>query len=206
MAALAVNHRALIVIGSLAVLLAVAIGAILLTINKTRHPRRTKWLTRIGLVSLVLGIGVAGYTALIAPGIAKAPNIDVTLTKSSGQFILNAHVTASGIKENSPYWIEVDAREYVASGKSGRYVALGTPLYQSQLGADGQGNIDSNVTIPLPVDPLSVVSIEGWDGPHPGPCGSLGVEGGANLTQSLETEAELEKYSRPGCVVIRLPR
>jgi hypothetical protein len=118
---------------------------------------------------------------------------------------LTAHVKASGIRQDSEYWVEVDAREYATDSKGGRYKPLGTPFYQNQLGADSQGDIDSLVTIPLPPGTYPAISVEAWNGgPHGGPCGSLERSGGASLTHIVDGASSEEKV-REGCVVLRLP-
>jgi hypothetical protein len=215
--ALVINHRLLTIGGFGAVLVAIAIGAAVLLMG-TDHPVIGEALTIIGTILLFIGIGVAGYAALVAPAVAKAPDIDASLSRSSGEFVLTAHVKASGIPESEPYWIEVDAREYVAGSNGGKYTPLGTPLYQNQLGADSLGNVESTLTIPLPVGAYGVVSVEGWNGAHAGPCGSLTIEGGANLTKMpavkpgerrrsalKTTQTLLEEHGRSGCLVMRVP-
>jgi hypothetical protein len=210
--ALVINDRSLVVSGFAAVLAAIFIGALVSALE----PRgwRRKWSIGVGTILLFAGLGVTAYVALVGPAVAKAPSIDVGLTQSSRQLILTAHVKASGIAVSSQFWFEIDAREYVPGSDGGKYDPLGTPLYQNQLGADSQGDIDSTVTIPLPPGPYNVVSVEAWDGAHAGPCGSLQVEGGASLTQlpkkapneaTKPRAAILKAHGRAGCVVFRLP-
>lgn len=195
--AVVINHRAFIVAGLAAVLVAVFLGALALMIPSKAV---TDILVVVGTVLLFIGIGITGYTALVAPDVAKAPDIDTTLTQAAGgQLTLTAHVKASGIKESEQYWVNVEAR----SEKAGRYVVVGSPIYQAQLGADGQGNVDTDLTIPLPKGKYSAVSVEGWDGFHAGPCASLETPGGAKLTASHS--AEVLEEGRTGCVVLRLP-
>jgi hypothetical protein len=207
--AMLINYRVAGLIGLGAVFAAIVIGA--LGLINAKGKLRTA-LGFLGTVLLFVGIGVTGYAALVVPAVAKAPNINVALARSGAQLVLTAHVKASGIPESEEYWIEIDAREYLVepgargAANGGRYVQLGTPLYQQQLGADSQGNIDSLVTVPLPAGSYPAVSVEAWDGAHEGPCGSLDVLGGANLTHSPETKSNLEDVGRSGCVVVRLPR
>jgi hypothetical protein len=202
-----INHRPSILCGFGLVLVAIAIGAVIMA----RQNDESQGLIIVGTVVLFVGIGITAYTALVAPAIARAPSINIALSRSSGQLVLTAHIKEGGIPDSSQYWIEIDAREYVPGASPGKkadgmYVALGTPLYQTQIGADSQGNIDDIVSIPLLSDNYSVVSVEAWSGHHAGPCGSLEVPGGANLTQAPNTtESNLEKYSRAGCAVLRLP-
>jgi hypothetical protein len=206
-AAMVINDRLPVYIGFFAVLLAVAVGAVIVASQSIK----SKPLIVVGTLLLFVGIGITGYAALAAPAIAKAPSINTALTEPAGQLMLTAHIKASGIPDDAQYWIEIDAREYVPErskeGVGGKYVPLGTPLYQAQLGADSQGNVDDIVNIPLlPHDTYNVISVEAWSGAHAGPCGSLEVPGGANLTQAPNTtEAHLEVNARAGCVVIRLP-
>lgn len=202
-AAMVINHRTLVTVGFGAVLLSILIGALLLA---TKTSRLSGLLGVLGTLLLFLGIGVTGYTALAAPAIAKAPNINTTLSASSGQLVLSASIKATGIPESSQYWVEIDAREYVEGkgGSTGSYVQLGTPLYQTQLGADSQGNVEDSLSLPLVPGNYKVVSIEAWSGAHAGPCGSLEVKGGADLTST--SEAHLQEVGRAGCVVLRLPR
>lgn len=207
-AALAINHRWLVVLGFGFVIGSVAIGAAVLALGQGGGPVG-KIAACVGTALLFAGIFITAYAALIEPGVAKTPNLNIALSESSSKGLtVTAHVTASGIKENTPYWLEIDAREYRKESKGGKYVPLGTPLYQNQLGADGKGNINSIVTIPILAENFSVISVEAWNGAHAGPCGSLEVEGGANLTQlpKKNAAATLEESSRPGCVVVRLPR
>ena len=202
-AAMAINHEKLVLIGFGGVGLAVAIGALVVAFDidgKFLGPS----LTLVGTAALIVGIGITAYLALVGPAVAKAPSINVALSQSSGQLILTAHVKASGIPESSQYWFEIDAREYRKTS-GGKYDVLGTPLYQNQLGADSQGDIDSIVTLPLPPGTYPAVSIEAWNGPHAGPCGSLEVPGGASLTRSAGSSASLEQTAREGCVIMRLP-
>lgn len=203
--AMAINHRTSVLIGFGAVGVAVAIGALIVALeidDKVLGPI----LVGVGTLSLIVGITITGYLALVGPAVAKAPSINVALSQSSGQLILTAHVKASGIPESSQYWFEIDAREYKKEGNGGKYDVLGTPLYQNQLGADSQGNIDNIVTIPLPPGDYPAVSVEAWNGPHDGPCGSLEVPGGASLTHPVNSnESNIEENSREGCVIIRLP-
>jgi hypothetical protein len=204
---LAINHRWLVVLGLGLVLGSIGVGAAVLALGQG-NGAVGKIAACVGTAMLFAGIFITAYAALIEPGVAKTPNLDIALSESSSKGLtVTAHVTASGIKENTPYWLEIDARAYKKESKGGKYVPLGTPLYQNQLGADGKGNIDSNVTIPIPAENFSVISVEAWNGAHAGPCGSLEVEGGANLTQLPKKNAAttLEESSRPGCVVIRLP-
>jgi len=204
--AMIINDRVLAVIGLGAVLVAIAIGAFGLLLKG----EVTKPLSIIGTALLFVGIATTGWAALVSPALAKAPNVDVSLSRVEGSLVLSAEIKASGIPQGQQYWVEIDAREYVAAeskdGASGKYVPLGTPLYQQQLGADSQGNIDSTVTMPVPAGSYPAISIEAWAGAHPGPCGSLGVAGGANLAHSPETSSNLEQVGRSGCAVIRLPR
>jgi hypothetical protein len=207
-AAMVINDRLPVFIGFFAVLLAVAVGAVIVA----NQSIESKPLIVVGTLLLFVGIGITGYAALAAPAIAKAPSINTALTEPGGQLMLTAHIKAGGIPDDAQYWIEIDAREYVpephtGEGVGGKYVPLGTPLYQAQLGADSQGNVDDLVNIPLPPHPTyNVVSVEAWSGAHAGPCGSLEVPGGANLTQAPNTtEAHLDVNARAGCVVIRLP-
>jgi hypothetical protein len=203
-AAMVINHRTLVTVGFAAVLVSIMTGALLLAVETGRLSGP---LGVIGTLLLFFGIGVTGYAALAAPAIAKAPSINTTLSSSSGQLVLSASIKATGIPESSQYWVEIDAREYVeGKGRSapGRYVPLGTPLYQTQLGADSQGNVEDSVTLPLVPGKYNVVSVEAWSGAHAGPCGSLEVQGGADLTSA--SEAHLQEIGRSGCVVLRLPR
>lgn len=206
-AAMVINDRLAVYIGFFAVLLAVAVGAVIVA----NQSIKSKLLIVVGTLLLFGGIGITGYAALAAPAVARAPSINTALTEPAGQLMLTAHIKASGVPDDAQYWIEIDARKYVPErneeGVGGKYVPLGTPLYQTQLGADGQGNVDDIVNIPLlPHDTYNVVSVEAWSGAHAGPCGSLEVPGGANLTQAPNaTAAQLEATARAGCVVIRLP-
>jgi hypothetical protein len=213
-AAMVINHRTLVTIGFASVLASILIGATVTAINSNSRAFNSTF-GIAGTMLLFFGIGVTGYTALAAPAIAKAPSISTTLSESSGKLVLSAQVKATGIPESSQYWVEIDAREYIPSkdrGTAGRYVPLDTPLYQTQLGADSQGNIEDSVTLPLVPGTYRVVSVEAWSGPHAGPCGSLQVDGGANLAQvskgesATEHESSLEDVGRAGCVVLRLPR
>jgi hypothetical protein len=204
--AMIINYRVPALIGLGSVLAAIAIGAF----GLLAKGQITKPLGVIGTGLLFLGIAITGWAALVSPALAKAPNIDVNLSHSEGGLVLSAEIKASGIPQGEQYWIEVDAREYLApsanGGSSAKYVQLGTPLYQQQLGADSQGNIDSTVTMPVPAGTYPAVSVEAWAGAHSGPCGSLGVAGGANLANSPETSSNLEQVGRSGCAIVRLPR
>jgi hypothetical protein len=193
-AALAVNDFKWVAIGFGCVLASIAFGAVGLALNVSKRRGGIVWVS-LGTALLFGGIATTAYAALIEPGVAKAPNINVALAETASQLDLTAHVTASGIPDSSQYWFEIDAREYRAGGGGGRYVPLGTPLYQNQLGADGQGNINSIVTIPLPPGKYNVVSVEAWNGAHAGPCGSLQVEGGASLTQT-PTQSKAKKTKK----------
>jgi hypothetical protein len=207
--AMLINYRVAGLIGLAAVFFAIVMGALGLVAFNGRFKARFGF---AGTVLLFMGIGITGYAALVVPAVAKAPNINIALSRSGAQLVLTAHVEASGIPESEEYWIEIDAREYLVepgahgTANGGRYVQLGTPLYQQQLGADSQGNIDSLVTVPLPAGSYPAVSVEAWDGAHEGPCGSLDILGGANLTHSPETKSNLEDVGRSGCVVVRLPQ
>ncbi|HEX5852024.1 MAG TPA: hypothetical protein VFY36_02915 [Solirubrobacteraceae bacterium] len=213
-AAMVINHRTLVTIGFSAVLLAMLTGALVLA-AQLKSAVINSILGVVGTLLLFFGIGVTGYAALAAPAIAKAPSIDTTLSISSGQLVLVAKIKATGIPESSQYWVEIDARKFVKStgeGAAGRYAQLGTPLYQAQLGADSQGNVEDTVTLPLVPGNYKAVSVEAWSGPHAGPCGSLQVQGGANLARASinesasDHEATLEETGRAGCAVLRLPR
>jgi hypothetical protein len=198
--ALVINDRWLVISGFLAVLLAIFTAALVIAVNPSKG-RRT--IITAGTVMLFIGLAITGVVALVGPAVAKAPSINVALSQSSGKLILTAHVKASGIPDSSQYWFEIDAREYKQAG--GKYDLLGTPLYQNQLGADSQGNVDTIVTIPLPPGNYPAVSIEAWNGPHSGPCGSLEVPGGATLAHSANSNSALEENARVGCVILRLP-
>jgi hypothetical protein len=211
--ALAVNHRGFVIGGFASVIASIAIAAIVLALDIGKEDSG-KVLTVIGTLLLFGGIFVTAYAALVAPGIAKTPNINIALSESpTKELDVTAHVTASGIKENTPYWLEVDAREYQKEAQGGHYIPIETPLYQNQLGADSKGDINSIVTIQIPEAKYKVISVEAWNGAHAGPCGSLETEGGANLTQlpkeaeaKKQAEKQLSDIARAGCVVVRLPR
>jgi hypothetical protein len=179
--AMVINNRALVLIGFGLVFAAVVLGGFNVLLAP-HYKRIGTLLIVLGSLCLPAGIGLTGYLALTGPAVAKAASINVSLSKTSNQLILTAHVKASGIPESSQYWFEIDAREY-KSRKGGVYAPLGPPLYQNQLGADSQGNIDSIVTVPLPEGNYPAVSIEAWNGASRGPCGSLEVKEGAYLTQ-----------------------
>jgi hypothetical protein len=199
-AGMVINHRSWVSIGFGAVGGAVAIGAVVVAFKIDNV-----WVWRLGTVLLIAGIAITGYVALVGPAVAKTPDIDVSLSQSSEGLVLTAHVKVSGIPENKEYWFEVDAREYKQEpNNGGKYVSLGTPLYQNQLGADSEGDIDTTVTIPLPPGNYPALSVEAWSGPHAGPCGSLEVPGGAALAHET-SGSSLAKTSREGCVILRLP-
>jgi hypothetical protein len=202
-AILATNEPGTLAFGLIAVLVAVFIGALVLVLGKDNG--LTKAFIGLAMVFLFGGIGVTGYAAVVVPAIAKAPDIDATLAESpTHQLVATIHVKASGIQEANPYWVKIEARRYEPGPKGGKYLPLGTPIYEAQLGADGQGNVDTKVEVPLPLGEYNVISVESWEGSGHGPCGSLEVPGGANLTH-LPEEA-IDKRGRIGCVVMRLPR
>jgi hypothetical protein len=179
--AMVINNRGWVLAGFGLVFAAVVLGGFRVLLGP--HCERLGYvLVVLGSLCLPAGIGLTGYLALVGPAVAKAASINVSLSETSNQLILTAHVKASGIPESSQYWFEIDAREYKAS-KGGVYAPLGPPLYQNQLGADSQGNIDSLVTVPLPKGNYPAVSVEAWNGARRGPCGSLEVKEGAYLTQ-----------------------
>jgi hypothetical protein len=201
--AMVINHRFSLISGLALVLVGTAIGGFLLVIKPNEQVPRA--LVLAGSAFVLVGITITAYTALIAPAIAKAPDIDVAVSDAAGQLTLTAHVKVGGIKESDHYWVEVDARTYVSTG-GGSYLQLGPPLYQAQLGADSQGNIDSTVSVPLLPGQYPAASIEAWYGKHAGPCGLLAVTAGASAKNAATREAKLQQNGRPGCVVVRLPR
>jgi hypothetical protein len=219
--AIAINDPTLLIAGAALVLVALVVG-IFMAITKPERRGLVGVLSVVGLAALLGGIGITAYIALRGPSLAKAPDLDVSLSGSS-TMTLTGEVKVSGIPENAHYWVEVDAREYTVTDNAGAYEQLGTPLYQAQLGADSQGNIDTRFGVPLAANQYPAVSVEAWYGDHAGPCGSLTVPGGANLIQAPVTSASattsstavaqkakaqsgfLEQFSRPGCVVVRLP-
>lgn len=211
-AAMVINHRTLVTLGFGAVLLSILIGVIMLALRSSQSDGDgccclTGLLGGLGTVLLFIGLGITGWAALAEPATAKAPSIDTKIEETAGKLVLAAQVKASGIPEKEEYWVEVDAREYVAGAhETGRYIPLGTPLYQSQLGADSGGDVQDSVTIPLAADTYRVVSVEAWSGAHAGPCGSLEVRGGADLAHARRKPSVLEDVGRAGCVVLRLPR
>jgi hypothetical protein len=199
--AVAINNLPLLIVGVGLVGLAVVVGAIIRIANLKELGQVI--LSVGGLAALVGGIGVTGYIALLGPSMAKAPDLDVAVSGSSGHLSLVGEVKVSGISQDAHYWVEVDARQYNFAHGAGSYTQLGTPLYQAQLGADSQGNIDTKFAVPLAARQYPAVSVEAWYGTQHGPCGSLTVTGGASLTDA-RAGSSLEQHSRPGCVVVRL--
>jgi hypothetical protein len=179
--AIAINNLPMLVVGTGLVVLAVVIGVFISIEAPKGNVGRS--LLIVGLGALLAGLVITGYIALRGPSVAKSPDLNVTLSGDSGHYDLAGEVTVSGIPENAHYWVEVDARQYELNNATGSYVTLGTPLYQAQLGADSQGNIDEKFALPLAATQYKVVSVEAWFGDHAGPCGSLTVPGGASLTQ-----------------------
>jgi hypothetical protein len=207
--AVALNHPVLLIIGIVLVGLGVLCGLWILLSGFEFHKAEScqeRIVPVAGVLSLVLGIGITGFIVLLGPAVARVPAIDVALTGTPSNFALDGEVKVGGIKQEYHYWVEVDARKAAGNGS---YKAVEKPLYLAQLGADSQGNIDMKFAITLIPHGYQAVSVEAWYGDHSGPCGSLAVTGGANLTEpggSADKLAEyLDENSRPGCVVVRLP-
>lgn len=207
--AIAINNSDLLIAAVALIIVAVLAGIALAVANPKSTDGWAIVVSIFGGLALLAGIIITGYIALSGPASTKTPDLDVAVSGSATTVSLTAEVKASGIPENSHYWVEVDARSYQASQNGGSYVQLGTPLYQAQLGSDSQGNIDTKIGLPVASKQYPAVSVEAWYGDHPGPCGSLTVAGGANLPKQAQAQAQqkafLDQYSRPGCVVVRIP-
>jgi len=125
----------------------------------------------------------------------------VSLTGSSA-LTLNGEVKVSGIPENAHYWVQVVLVS--TSHRQGRCLrAARNSALSGTARCRQSGQHRQQVRRALASTEYPAVSVEAWYGDHAGPCGSLTLSGGANLTHAQA--AFVEENSRPGCVVVRLP-
>jgi hypothetical protein len=191
------NEEELLLLGLVLTAVAVLLGIATLLLKPTGW--RTPVTLLAATVALMVGVAIATYAILIAPSASRGATMDVTLTRSGGQVSLSARIKSHNVPETEGFWIEIAERRYEPGG---RYVQVGSPLYESEIGPDAQGNVDTTLNVPLPRGGYTAVSVAAWNGYHSGPCGWLELPGGAQLPRL--PIGFVRRHARIGCTLVQV--
>jgi hypothetical protein len=164
------NKPLLAWVGLLLVLVAMVILAVYVILDPSDDAEKKQKgtvlniLAFLGTLAILGGVGITGYAALAQPALSGEPKVVASL-KWGKPLVLEATVSATAVKRDDVFHLEVDGLVENTSDHSYKFVA--PVIYQAQLGSDSSGNIDGTFTIPIPNHAYEDIGVSAWSGEHP---------------------------------------
>jgi hypothetical protein len=141
----------------------------------------------LAVVPLVIGIVIATNAIIDTQSDSQRPAVSATF--DSGKGVLDANVSAEGLKTDQRMSIRVDAlRQSKTIAANVEAIDINKPLYLALLGPDGSGKVTYKFSVYVPPS-YNIVGLEAWTAQDRPKCFDV-----ASRNQSAEA----------GCAIIRL--